>query len=328
MSSSIDVDFMPRQFENKGLEEVPHLFMCAMFRGDFVRYENHCGGLDVSEPNRDVIEQRAQEYLDLKAPYVVIDIEKNNSPGSELWNLRAANDDDDVIVKGAVRRWNELLAIWRAVNPMTEVLIYHPIPRIYWELMRNKTAAIAEAERKAAIIAEIFLQNPNVAVYAEASLKTDLPHIFRQERQWTIKICREVYKAKCYIKVNPYYGNYNGWANTRVPLDQTTLLDVMRSIKEDGADGIAIWAAHRDLDAYVDYEHQMKLWSWRGGADGWATFKAILWMSAVERFLDEQNQVSADGDGGSRAAVGQCIASSVASCLDAYPMHNARWWLE
>ena len=78
--------------------------------------------------------------------------------------------------------------------------------------------------------------------------------------------------------------------------NQNSFLEIMTTLKEDEADGFALWVDHRHLDIYIDYEYQMKLWSWRGGADGWADFQPVLWMSAVERFLDAQIEAGAAYD--------------------------------
>ena len=67
-----------------------------------------------------------------------------------------------------------------------------------------------------------------------------------------IKICREVYQTKCFFKINPFYGNYASWGGTRAAINQNGFLEIMTTLKEDGADGFALWVDHRHLDPYID----------------------------------------------------------------------------
>ena len=88
-------------------------------------------------------------------------------------------------------------------------------------------------------------------------------------------------------------------------------LDIMKTLKEDGADGFGLWISRNHISE--DYEYTMKVWSWAGGAEGTQRDRDMLWMSAVERFLDFNNASPDPGSGD------YCLNSLVAAAEVACP---------
>jgi len=277
-------DYVPKQHRDKGLEKVPVIYECGFFRRDFVRGVNNCNGYRRDLVNYPVIKKRAQESIGLSV--VAINIE------SEPWNLM-----DRFNVGNAVANWQALIDEWQKWNPDTKILIYGAMPRVYWALMSKNEVLLQEYVTQAYAIAPLFLQNRGVELWPSAYLDTDKPDTYRLERQWQIDICHRVYKTKCYFSIMPHYrdytypvpvkdeeGNEVGQKERMFSMDQNSFLEIMATLKEDGADGFGLWIHNRHLPD--DYESLMKAWSWSGGAQGTSRDKELMWMNAVEKFLD------------------------------------------
>jgi len=277
-------DYVPKEHQGKGLEKVPVIYECGFFRRDFARGENNCKGYRRDIINYPVIKKRAQESIGL--PVVAINIE------SEPWNLQNSTN-----VGTAVANWQALIDEWQHWNPDTKILIYGAMPRVYWALMSKNDDLLQEYVTQANAIAPLFLQNRRVELWPSAYMDTDRPDIYRLERQWQIDICHRVYKTKCYFAITPHYrgytyrvpikdsdGNEIGLKERRFSMDQKSFEWIMATLVEDEADGFGLWIHDRHLPE--GYESLMRSWSATGGAQGTSRDKELMWMSAVEKFLD------------------------------------------
>ena len=268
-------DFVPSQHSDKGLEKVPVLYECTMFRGDYVAGVNNCNHIDYRASNDDVVRQRASENIG--NPVVAIDIE------TEVWDL---STKDLSFLVDVVQRWMHMLTIWREVNPDTTILIYGGMPKIYWALLTSNIELLQLYQQQTTIIAPLFAIE-GVELWPSAYVNTDSPDVYRTERKWQIYVCHNVYKTRCYFAIYPYYRKYvDSGTGHRLPMDQSSFLEIMNTLKEDGADGFGLWIHPGHLAD--DYEQRMKEWSWQGGATGLMRDRDMSWLSAVEKFLDNK----------------------------------------
>jgi hypothetical protein len=310
-------DFVPTQHRNKGLEKIPVLYQCSMFRADHIRGVNYCNNIDMSEPNTLVIQQRAAEYLGV--PMVAIDIEGGT------WNLQS---HDLAVVTKAVEHWRKLLRIWRKFNPDTTILIYGGMPRIYWALITSDQELLDLYEDKTRIITKIF-SDKKVALWPSAYVVSDRPDIFRAERKWQIDICHNVYKTKCYFAIMPQFKNYtDSKTGFRLHMDQNSFLEIMTSLKEDGADGFGLWIHPKHLAS--DFEYRRKVWSWAGGATGRRDDKDLMWMSALEKFLDANSKPTYEPDSATASyCIDSILATAAYSCPAMVSQRLENWdWLK
>jgi len=309
---------VPIQHRDKGLEKVPVLYMCAMFRADFVRGVNNCNGIDFSVPNLEVIRQRALESKWWGLSVVAIDIE-----GFE-WHLLS---NDTKVIDGAVANWQILIDEWRKVNTETKILIYGGMPRIAWTLLQygDSPELLDEQMEQAKHIAPIF-ENEGVELWPSAYVWYDRPDVFRAERKWQIDICHNIYKTKCYFAIKPQYSDYyDSGTGFELHMFQNAFLAIMNTLKEDGADGFGLWISPHQLSD--DYEERMRYWGWAGGAKGTRRDQDLGWLSAVERFLDAH---IADADG---SAADYCVDSLLATahsvCPEQFSQQLPKWpWLK
>jgi hypothetical protein len=266
-------DFEPFQHRDKGLEKIPVLYQCAMFRGDFVAGRNNCNDIDYTASNDDVVRQRASENIG--NPVVAIDIE------TTPWNLR---NENLWALFDAVKRWEHLLTTWREVNPGTKILIYGGMPKIYWALMTSNIELLKLYQQQTTIIAPLFAIE-GVELWPTAYVYTDSPDIYRAERKWQIHICHNVYKTKCYFAIHPYFRDYiDSTTGIPLPMDQSSFLYIMNTLKEDGADGFGLWIDPGYLSD--DFDERVHQWSLNGGRTGTMRDRDLLWLSAVQKFLD------------------------------------------
>ena len=266
-------DFVPSQHSDKGLEKVPVLYQCAMFRWDYVRGVTHCNHIDYAASNDAVVRQRALESIGI--PVVAIDIEV------EPWSL---SEENLWQLLDAVRRWEHLLTTWREVNPDTKILIYGGMPRFHRALRTSNIELLQLYQQQTLIIAPIFAIE-GVELWPSAYVRTDSPDIYRIERKLQIQVCHNVYKTKCYFAIHPYYRSYvNPGTGRPHPMDQGTFLGIMNTLKEDGADGFGLWINPNHLSD--DFDERMWRWSDRGGATGTMYDHDLSWLSALEKFLD------------------------------------------
>jgi hypothetical protein len=266
-------DFVPSQHRDKGLQKVPVLYECYMFRGDFDPAKNNCNHIDDLVSNDDVVRQRAAEYIG--EPIVAIEIEGG------AWNLHS---DNLWFLSDVVQRWMHMLETWREVNPDTTILIWGGMPKIYWALFTSNMELLQLYQKQTMIIAPLFAIE-GVELWPSAYVDADSPDVYRTERKWQIYVCHNVYKTRCYFAINPNYLDYvDSGTGHRMPMDQSSLLEIMNTLKEDGADGFGLWIHPGHLAD--DYEWRMKVWSWQGGATGLVRGRDVSWLSAVEKFLD------------------------------------------
>jgi hypothetical protein len=265
--------FVPSQHRDKGLEKLPVIYECAMFRGDYVAGVNNCNHIDYRASNDDVVRQRAIENIGI--PVVAIDIE------TEVWNLDSQNL---WFLIDVVRRWEHLLTTWREVNPDTTILIYGGMPKVYWALMTSNAEQLELYQQQTEIIAPLFAIE-GIELWPSAYVKTDSPDIYRTARKWQIYICHNVYKTKCYFSISPNYFKYvDSVTGLRMPMDQRSFLFIMNTLKEDGADGFGLWIHPRHLRD--DFDERMIRWSEQGGTYGTMRDRDLSWLGALEKFLD------------------------------------------
>jgi len=275
-------EFTPFEHRDKGLEKVPVLYMCAMFRADFVKGVNNCNDVDLSEPALDVIRQRADESIG--KTIVAIDIEGGN------WNFHSSDLD---VVQGAVDRWQVLIDTWKQVNPDTKILIYGAMPRVWWAIATSNLEKMRLAESQALKIAPLF-KNDQVELWPSAYVSTDMPDVHREARRWKIDVCHQVYRTKCYFAIDPQYLREYAADGFRLHMDRNSFLEVMLTLKEDGADGFGLWIHPGHLSH--DYESRMERWSRNNGAASnnydrnWDIHdRDLMWLNALTKFLDANN---------------------------------------
>jgi hypothetical protein len=274
--------YVPKQHRDKGLQKVEVIYECGFFRRDFVQGVNNCNGIPRYWPNDPVIRLRARESIGL--PVVAIEIE------STPWNL---DTTDPVALPIAVELWQHLIEVWQEVNPETKILIYGTVPRVYWALMTQNLAQLQLYEAQAATIAPLYY-NDLVAAWPSAYVHSDRPDIYRAERQWQIDICHRVYKTECYFAITPHYIDniesgkdyVDSGTLRRLTMGQNSFLEIIETLRRDGANGVGLWIHPGHLPE--DYESQMMAWSWSGGAQGTSRDKDLMWLNAVEKFLDSQ----------------------------------------
>jgi hypothetical protein len=269
-------EFTPLEHRDKGLEKVPVLYMCSMFRADFVSGVNNCNDVDLSEPAIDVIRQRAAESIG--KPIVTIDIEGGT------WNFHSFDLD---VVQGAVDNWQILIDTWLRVNPDTKILIYGGMPKVYWAIATHNLELMGRYEAQALKIAPLF-KNDRVGLWPNAYLQRDMPDIYREERRWQIDVCHKVYRTKCYFAINPQYGSeWDATDGFELHMDQNSFLEIMSTLKEDGADGFGLWIHPGHLS--YDYESRMERWSAKGGSGSRIFDRDLMWLKALTKFLDANN---------------------------------------
>lgn len=323
----MELNFVPVQHRDKGLEKIPVLYMCAMWRSDYIRGVNYCApkDYDFSKPDLTVVEQRAKESIGL--PVVAIDIEGGD------WRLTSTHF---AIIDKAVANWQALITEWRRHNTDTKILIYGGMPRIAWEIMKSWNDDVSPdfywQTQQAIKIAGIFrdeegVQREGVELWPSAYVGFDRPEIFRAERKWQIDICRNVYKTKCYFAITPTFTKYADPVTGVEPfMNQNSFLEIMTTLKEDGADGFGLWLGTPQLSD--DYEDRMRDWSWSGGAIGIQRDQDLMWMSAVERFLDA-HIADESNSGSAEYCVDTLLATADSYCEEEVSRRLRKWpWLK
>ncbi len=153
------LSWLPPQLVDKGYEAVPVLYMCHMWNSRFGVEPTNCNGVDFSRVDHEVVRQRAREMKGI--PIVVIDIERVNNPTSEVWHILS---EDAEVTQKSVELWRELIAVFREENTESEIMIYKPIRRIWWTLIKDRRMpllnyaekTLAARYRESEIIAPLF----------------------------------------------------------------------------------------------------------------------------------------------------------------------------
>ena len=77
-------------------------------------------------------------------------------------------------------------------------------------------------------------------------------------------------------------------------MDRSSFLEIMSTLKEDGADGFGLWIHPGHLS--YDYESRMERWSRNNGAasnnydrNGDIHDRDLMWLNALTKFLDANN---------------------------------------
>ena len=201
------LSWLPPSLRSKGYETIPVFFMCHMWNGRVGEVPTNCNKVNFSSINHEVVRQRAKEALGL--PLVVIDIEQTSNPTTHVWHMVS---EDPQQVMTAVAMWQELIATWREVNQDTRIMIYKPIPRIWWPMQKNRRWPMIARGQKSIdartattrLIAPLF-EDESLMAWPSAYLNIDAPELLREERQWQIQICKEVYKTRCVFALTPFY---------------------------------------------------------------------------------------------------------------------------
>jgi hypothetical protein len=283
------LSWRPASLEAKGFEKVPVLFMCDLWNPTLGQ-PTTCEGADFGTINHDVVRLRAGEMLG--QPIVVIDIEQTENPTSDAWYILS---DKAAVTDGAIALWQELIATFREVNPDTEIMVYKPIQRIWWPMIQNRQlpfmkrgqadidARYATAER----IAPLF-QDASLIAWPSAYVDREEPEIYRQERQWQIAICKELYKTRCVFAVSPFYQFARDAAGELIAVSQDWFYQIIRELEADGADGFGVWLPFRYNNSR--YLEKIEVWEVKGGSDSEDHDPSVAWLSAVDRFLSERVQ--------------------------------------
>ncbi len=278
------LSWMPPALVEKGFEKLPVLFMCHMWNGDYGTVNTNCDDVDFSTVNHDVVRQRAREMLGV--PLVVIDIERTKNPTSYDWNLHS---EDLEQVARAVKLWQEMIATFREVNTESEIMIYKPIPRIWWPLVKNRKmpllnrgqATIDARYEIAKTVAPLF-EDKSLWAWPSAYLTRRDPEIFREDWRWQLKICKELYQTRCVFALTPFYQQRKG--ENRQAVSQDRMLEVIRQLEEDGADGVGMWLPFRYDN--LNYRKRMQDWAENGGYAAEQQDPQVAWLGAIERYLD------------------------------------------
>ena len=282
------LSWLPPSLQEAGYETIPVLYMCHMWNGRYGHQPTNCDNVDFSGVNHDVVRQRAEETLG--EPLVVIDIEQTKNPTSHVWHLLS---EDPEIVTGAVALWQELIATFREVNPDSRIMIYKPIPRIWWPMMKNRRFAplkrgqsrIDARYETAKLIAPLF-EDKSLQAWPSAYLTYDEPEILRLERQWQIRICKELYKTRCIFALTPWYQKEKNEQGSKLAVPAGRMLEVMNELQEDGADGFGFWVPNRyDNDAYLKVVRQ---WDEDREAMKPRQYAKVQWLTAIESFLAQE----------------------------------------
>jgi hypothetical protein len=282
------LSWLPPSLQGKGYETIPVFFMCHMWNGRFGKVPTNCNNVDFSGVNHEVVRQRAQEALGL--PLVVIDIEQTSNPTTHVWHMVSENPQQ---VMSAVALWQELIATWREVNQDTRIMIYKPIPRIWWPMQKNRKwpmmargqESIDARTATTKLIAPLFADQSLMA-WPSAYLNIDAPELLREERQWQIHICKEVYKTRCVFALTPFYTKLKTPEGEPRPIHPDMLLQVMHELEEDGADGFGIWMPRTYNNK--KYLGLVRQWAETGEQAADAHDPSVWWLSAVDRFLSGQ----------------------------------------
>jgi hypothetical protein len=317
------LDYVPNQHRDKGLEKVPVLYMDKMFCTGLIPGVTYCPHSRFSEPQLDVIRQRALESKELGLSVVAIDIEGFG------WELVS---NDLSVIDRAVARWQILIDEWRKENTDTKILIYGGMPRIAWELMKygdtdydNNPGLLYWQTEQARHIAPIF-QNEGVELWSSAYVWFDRPEEFRAERKWQIDICHNIYKTKCYFAIKPQYSDYHdSGTGFELHMDQKSFEGIMNTLKEDGADGFGLWIS--PFQIADDYEQRMRYWSWAGGAKGTRRDQDMGWLSAVELFLDAHIADTASDGSAADYCADSLLATAQSICPEKISRQLANWSL-
>ena len=280
--------YMAESLRDKGFEKIPVFFMCHMWNGSYGRIKTNCDNVDFSRLNYDVIRQRAEESLGL--PLVVIDIERTNNETTEVWHMLS---EDPETVAGAVALWQELIATFREVNPDTRIMIYKPIPRIWWPMSKNRKypmlkrgqATIDARYRTAQLIAPLF-EDKTLQAWPSAYLTVKEPELLREERQWQIRICRELYKTRCVFALTHLYQKAKDEDGRKIPVEPEAMYRVIRELEEDGADGFGVWLPHHYDNPR--YRQRVETWEQNGGGTASEYDPLVGWLSGVDRYLSER----------------------------------------
>jgi len=281
------LSYMPATLREKGFEKIPVFFMCHIWNGDYGHIDTNCDGIDFSRLNREVIRQRAEESLGL--PLVVIDIERTNNETTDVWHMLS---EDPETVKGAVALWQELIATFREVNPDTRIMIYKPIPRIWWPLSKNRRyplvnlgqAAIDARYRTAELIAPLF-EDKTLQAWPSAYLTVKDPELMRDERQWQIRVCKELYRTRCVFALTHLYMKAKDENGRRIPVEPESMYRVIKELRQDGADGFGVWLPHHyDNPRYLE---RVETWEENGGGAAAEVDPLVGWLSGVDRYLSE-----------------------------------------
>lgn len=282
-----ELSYLPPSLLEKGYEVIPIIQMCEMWDLQHRYGEEPCAVRDYTSADPEVVRKRADENLGV--PLVAINIEQNAYESSAGWNFR---NDEPEIVKTAVARWQELVSIWREVNPDTRILIYGPMPRIWWPITKNRKypglrfgqSSIDTRWENSKLIAVLF-EDKSLVPWVSTYMQSNDPEVYREERRWQIKVCKELYQTECIFAVAPVYMSSSKAKNRNPPIDPEQLYDILVSLKEDGADGFGMWHFHRfDNKKYLD---RMRQWEEKGGRATPTEDAGIAWLDAVDRFLAE-----------------------------------------
>jgi hypothetical protein len=281
------LSYLPPSLVEKGYQPIHIIQMCEIWDLKHRYGKEPCGVKNYSEPDEFVVRKRAEESLGL--PVVAISIEQNAEPSSVGWNFRS---EDPEVVETAVRRWQKLVKIWREVNPDTKILIYGPMPRIWWPLKKNRkyaTLSLGQSDidarwEKSKLIAPLF-EDKSLIPWVSAYMKSNEVDLYREERRWQIKVCKELYKSKCIFAISPLYVQKQSNLRRDRFMKPEAFYDYLVSLKEDGADGIGMWI-------YIRYENEryinlLKQWDEKGGRTTPTEDERVLWLDVVDRFLSE-----------------------------------------
>ncbi len=279
------LSWLPPQLVEKGYETIPVLFMCHMWNPRFGYEPTNCNDVDFTRVNHEVVRQRARETLG--EPVVVIDIERVMNPTSEVWHILS---EEPEVTLHAMDLWREMIAVFREENAKSEIMIYKPIQRIWWPMIQNRQIPLLKRGQPtidtrneiAQRIAPLF-EDKSLLAWPSAYVYRDEPEIYREERQWQISICKDLYKTRCIFAMTPFYLETLDANGEPIPIDADWFYQIIRELEEDGADGFGIW-----LPRHYDNEKYLKLVkAWAAGdkpAD-----PRVQWLSAIDRFLSERN---------------------------------------
>lgn len=278
------LSWLPPSLVAKGYETIPVLFMCHMWNPRFGSEPTNCNNTDFSTVNRTVVRQRAAEMLGV--PLVVIDIERGQNPTSEVWHL--LSEEPEVLEK-ARALWEEMIAVFREVNTESEIMIYKPIQRIWWPLIQNRQfpllkrgqSTIDARYEMAERIAPMF-RDKSLLAWPSAYVDRDEPEIYREDRQWQISICKNLYKTRCIFAMTPFYVITRDESGRPIPVDEDWFYQIIRELEADGADGFGIWLP-REYDNQ-NYLELVKAWE----AGDQPVDPRVQWLSAIDRFLSER----------------------------------------
>jgi hypothetical protein len=278
------LSWLPPQLVEKGYETIPVLFMCHMWNPRFGSEPTNCDNADFSKVNHEVVRQRAREMRG--EPVVVIDIERGRNPTSEVWHILS---EEPEVTERSMELWQEMIAVFREENTESEIMIYKPIQRIWWPMIQNRQvpllkrgqASIDVRYRNAEQIAPLF-EDKSLFAWPSAYVDRDEPEIYREERQWQIDICKNLYKTRCIFAMTPFYVKTRDENNQPIPVDADWFYQILRELEEDGADGFGVWLPR----AYDNERYLGLVRDWAAGDK--PVDPRVQWLGAIDRFLSER----------------------------------------